>query len=115
MWKSSYIGYRYAKYYMFHKTFPQEISFLLKIMVHNLPQSKNFRNSKKFPLTMSACPHRYPCLAPPIRPAKIYLIFSAKKVMQSYLKKLEFGIFGGKCKLCIGVKQNRIIPPNTDL
>ena len=29
--------------------FPQEISFLLKIKAHNLPQSKNFRNSQKFP------------------------------------------------------------------
>ena len=36
---------------MFHQTFPQEISFLLKIKVHNLPQSKNFRNSHKFPRT----------------------------------------------------------------
>ena len=32
---------------MFHQTFPQERSFLLKIKVHNLPRSKNFRNSQK--------------------------------------------------------------------
>ena len=47
---------------MFHQTFPQEISFLLKIKVHNLPQSKNFRNSQKFPRTMCACPRLFPCL-----------------------------------------------------
>ena len=55
LWKSSFIGYEYAKYQMFHQKFPQEISFLLKIEVHNLPPSKNFRNSQKFPRTMSAC------------------------------------------------------------
>ena len=38
---------------MFNQTFPQEISFLLKIKVHNLPKSKNFRNSQKFPRTIS--------------------------------------------------------------
>ena len=34
---------------MFHQTFPEEISFLLKIKGHNLPQSKNFRNFQKSP------------------------------------------------------------------
>ena len=48
---------------MFYQTFPQEISFPLKIKVHNLPQSKNFRNSPKFPRTMSACPSLFTCLA----------------------------------------------------
>ena len=47
---------------MFPQTFPQETSFLLKIKVHNLPQSKNFRNSQKFPRTMSTCPRLFPCL-----------------------------------------------------
>ena len=47
---------------MFHQIFPQEISLLLKIKVHNLPQSKNFRNSQTFPRTMSACPRLFPCL-----------------------------------------------------
>ena len=47
---------------MFNQTFPQEISFLLKIKAHNLPQSKNFRKSQKFPRTMSACPRLFPCL-----------------------------------------------------
>ena len=50
---------------MFHQTFPQEISFLLKIKVHNLPQSKNFCNSQKFPRIMSACPRLFPYLQDP--------------------------------------------------
>ena len=47
---------------MFHQTFPQGINFILKIKVRNLPQQKNFRNSQKFPRTMSACPLLFPCL-----------------------------------------------------
>ena len=47
---------------MFHQTFPQEIGFLLKIKGYNFPQPKNFRNSQKFPRTMSACPRLFPFL-----------------------------------------------------
>ena len=35
--------------------------------VRNLPQSTNFRNSQKFPRTMSACPRLFPCLLDPRR------------------------------------------------
>ena len=40
----------------------QYIRFSLKIRDNNLPQSKNFRISQKFPRTMSAHPRLSPCL-----------------------------------------------------
>ena len=52
---------------MFHQTFPLEISFILKIKVHNLPHSKKFRNSQKLPRTMSACPRLFAYLAIKLR------------------------------------------------
>ena len=86
---------------MFHQTFPQEISFLLIIKVHNLPPSKNFCNSPKFPWTMSACPRLFPCL----NEDECTLTKHSRCWTYSALRYFHYPIYrvyGYKWKMCTG-------------
>ena len=62
MWKSSFIGYKYAKYFIFEKKFSQYVWFPSTIIVDNLPESKSFHNLQKYPQTMSVRLPLSPCL-----------------------------------------------------
>ena len=62
LWKSSFIGYNYAKYSIFKKKFSYFIWVYSTIRVNDLSKSGNFHNSQKFPQTMAAWLCLFPCL-----------------------------------------------------